>query len=76
MDITEDRIWRELVQSFAIRAREFSDAVATLGRAAHVGSEGSGALLDEIYAKQKLCVALAEQVERYINTKAAAARTK
>jgi hypothetical protein len=70
-------MWRELVQRYAIRAREFSDTVAALGRQAHSGSEASRKLLEEIRTRRDLCNEVANEIERYLKDAAAvrAART-
>ena len=70
-------MWRELVQRYAIRAREFSDTVATLGRQAHFGPKASRDLLEEIRTRRDLCNEVANEIERYLKDAAAvrAART-
>jgi hypothetical protein len=60
------------VKLYAIRAREFSDAVAALGPGAYVGP-ASRELLQEVRTRQGLCNEVADQVERYLNPKGAAA---
>jgi hypothetical protein len=66
-------MWRELVQRYAIRVREYSDAVAALGREAHLGPSASRALLEEVRKRRKLCNDAADELERYLKTKASAA---
>jgi hypothetical protein len=65
-------MWRSLVQRYAIRAREFSDAVAALGRQAHSGPEASREVLEEIRTRQELCNEVAHEVEQYLKSAAAA----
>jgi hypothetical protein len=64
-------MWRELVQRYAIRAREFSDTVAALGRQAHPGSEASRKLLEEIRTRRDLCNEVANEIGRYLKDAAA-----
>jgi hypothetical protein len=59
-------MWRQLVQRYAIRAREFSDAVAALGREAHLGPSASRQRLEEIRRRRNLCNQVADEVERYL----------
>lgn len=56
---------RELTELYACRAREFSDAVARLGKHNQVGPEISG-LITEIRRKSGLCSEAAEKLDRYI----------
>jgi hypothetical protein len=65
--------WRELVKQYAIRAREFSDAVAALGRGTHTEPVASRELLKEIRTRRGLCNEVADEVEGYLNPKGAAA---
>lgn len=58
-------MWRELVKIYAIRAREFSDAVARLGRHAEMGPE-SLSLLQEIRRRRELCCSAGDEIERHI----------
>jgi hypothetical protein len=58
-------MWRELVKDYAIRAREFSEAVAILGQHHPLGSE-SLRQLAEIEDRQAACGAAADALERYI----------
>ena len=67
-------MWRELVQRYAICARQMSDAVAELGKQVHFGPERSRQLLDDIRAKLKLCIAVAEEIDRYVKQKADASQ--
>jgi hypothetical protein len=64
--------WRELTQRFAIGAREFSDAVASLGQETHLGPE----LWEVIRAKLKLCIATADEIDQYLKRRANAADAK
>jgi hypothetical protein len=64
-------MWRELVQRYAILAREFSDMVAALGRQAHFGPESSRELLEEIKTRRDLCNDVANEVEQYLKKPAA-----
>jgi hypothetical protein len=60
---------RELVQLYAIRAREFSDAVARLGKCPVPKSERSSWLLiDEIKVRHDACIAAANELDRYLAT--------
>jgi hypothetical protein len=68
-------MWRELVQRYALRAREFSDAVASLGHQAHLGSQEPRGLLDEIRIRQKFCTEVADEIDRYLKQKAKGAQT-
>lgn len=56
---------RELVELYARRAREFSDAVARLGQHNQIGPEISG-LMIEISRKHSLCIEAAERLDWYI----------
>ena len=66
-------MWLELVQSYAIRAREFSDAVAVLGREARPGPPPSRELLNEIRRRRDLCNEVADEFERYVKLNTSAA---
>jgi len=66
-------MWIELVQRYAIRAREFSDAVAALGREAPLGPASSQELLKEIRSRRDLCNEVADEFERYVKVNAPAA---
>jgi hypothetical protein len=68
----EQTIWRVLVERYAKRAREYSDAVALLGRANLPAAE-CHELLEAIKARHKSCIAAAEEIERHIKQKADAA---
>jgi hypothetical protein len=64
-------MWSKLVQRYAIRAREFSDMVAALGRQAHSGPDASRELLEEIRTRRDLCNEVANEVEHYLKDAAA-----
>jgi hypothetical protein len=66
-------VWLELVHRYAIRAREFSDAVAALGLQAHLGPASSRELLKEIRRRRDLCNEVADEFERYLKQNASAA---
>ena len=57
---------RKLLELYALRAREFSDAVACLGRHGEIGPEFL-ALIDEIERLRGLCDAAAAELDRYIS---------
>jgi hypothetical protein len=67
-----DLMWRELAQRYAIRAREFSDAVAALGREAHLGPEASREAVNEVRRRRDLCNEAADEFERYLKLNACA----
>ena len=69
-------MWSELVESYALRAREFSDAVASLGQEVHLGPEAAGEVLNQIQAKHQSCMAIADEIDRYLKLKADAARAR
>jgi hypothetical protein len=56
-----DKKWHKLVQRYAIRAREFSDTVAALGRGAHFGPIECVEQLEEIRTRRALCDEAAEE---------------
>jgi hypothetical protein len=58
-------MWHQLVQLYAIRAREFSDAVARLGQHKHEIGPETLKLLDEIKTRHAICIALSDEVDRY-----------
>jgi hypothetical protein len=66
-------MWREIARRYAIRAREFSDAVAALGREARLGPPPSLKLLKEIRRRRDLCNEVADEFERYVTLDASAA---
>jgi hypothetical protein len=68
-----DQQWRELVERYATRAREFSDAVAALGGVVHLGPMASRDLLEEIRTRRDLCNEVSDEVERHLNRKSSAA---
>jgi len=55
----------QLTELYARRAREFSDAVALLGRCRDIGPEVV-ALMQEIRRRRGLCFEAAEALERYV----------
>ena len=57
---------RKLLELYALRAREFSDAVARLGRHQQIGPETLG-LIQEIERLRGLCDAAAAELDRYIS---------
>jgi len=61
----EQTHWRLLVERYARRAREYSDAVARLGRANLPVAE-CHELLEAIKARHKSCMAAAEEIDRYV----------
>ena len=58
-------MWRELVEVYAVRAREFSDAVARLGQHEDSGPEFEE-LMGEIKRRHALCMAATDELERYL----------
>jgi hypothetical protein len=58
-------VLRELVQRYALRAREFSDAVARLGEHAHIGPEFLQ-VMEEIKRLHVFCSATENELDRYI----------
>jgi hypothetical protein len=62
-------LWRVLVERYAERAREYSDAVALLGRANLPATE-CHELLEAIKARHKSCMAAAEEIDRYVKGEA------
>jgi hypothetical protein len=68
--------WRELVERYALCARELSDAVAELGKQVHLGPGQSQPLLDDIKEKLELWNAAAKEIDRYVKQKADAAKCR
>jgi hypothetical protein len=64
---------RELLRVYAMRAREFSDAVAALGKHDHLGP-GFLTLIKEIRERQQLCVSTCEKLDQYIEQEGRAAQ--
>jgi hypothetical protein len=64
-------LWRILVERYAMRAREFSDAVALLGKTG-LSQPERRKLLEAIRERHAACMAAADEVDRYIRQKAAA----
>ena len=60
---------RKLLELYALRAREFSDAVARLGRHQQIGPETLG-LIQEIERLRGLCDAAAADLDRYVSQRA------
>jgi hypothetical protein len=60
-------MWRELAKDYAIRAREFSDAVASLGREARLGPKISRQLVKEIRRRRELCNEIADEFDCYLD---------
>ena len=58
-------MWRDLVRLYAIRAREFSDCVATLGQHTEVGPEFLTAW-EEAYRKSSLCSEAGKELSDYL----------
>jgi hypothetical protein len=56
---------RKFLRLYAIRAREFSDTVARLGRIQEMGPEFAE-VLEEIKQKQRACLSAGEDLERFI----------
>ena len=65
-------LWQELVECYAMRAREFSDAVALLGRA-NLPPSQCAALLEIVNACRESCMAAADEVQQYLKRNAAGA---
>ena len=68
--------WRELVERYALCARELSDAVAELGKQVHLGPGLSSQLLEDIKQKHEAWNAAAEEIDRYVKQKADAAKCR
>jgi hypothetical protein len=65
--------WCEVVRRYAIRAREFSDAVAALGVGAYVEPVASQKQLEEVRTRRDACNEVADEVERYLGPMTSAA---
>jgi len=72
----DKQLWCKLVQRYAIRAREYSEAVAALGQKANGGPVESQQLLDDIRTRLESCIAVAQEIDRYFKEKAEAASGK
>jgi hypothetical protein len=59
-------MFHTLVQRYAMRAREFSDAVAALGHQARLGPEACADLLEDIRTRREACTAAAEELDQYL----------
>jgi len=57
---------RTLIEEFARRAREFSDAVARLGRSAEIQPEKILRMLDEVKLRHRLADEAEERLEFYL----------
>ena len=68
----EQTTWRVLLERYALRAREFSDAVARLGHANLLPAQ-CRQLLEEVCARRDSCLAAAEEVEQYLRQDGASA---
>jgi hypothetical protein len=66
-----ETVWRELVERYAMHAREFADAVALLGQAS-LASEERLRILETIKAHHESSIAAAEEVDQFLRQKAAA----
>ena len=64
----------ELLRVYAIRAREFSDAVAGLGKYKCFGPEFL-LLIKEIKERQLLCISTGEELDRWIEQESPAAQS-
>jgi hypothetical protein len=64
---------RELTREYALRAREFSDSVARLGRFHHIGS-GFIEAIREVERCRALCLAAAGHLNQYIDAQDSASR--
>jgi len=62
---------RKVIELYAMRAREFSDAVALLGTHKHITQEVLG-LLSEIKRLHELCNEAAAELDRLVSQSSAA----
>jgi len=58
-------MWRESVRVYAIRAREFSEAAARLGKQTSIGPEFLE-LWEEVKRRHALCNAVGNELDGYI----------
>jgi hypothetical protein len=58
-------MWRDLVTAYALRAREFSDAVAKLGKHEDADPEFIN-LMIEIKRRMAICQEAADELDRHI----------
>jgi hypothetical protein len=65
--------WQVLVENYAMRTREFSDAVAVLGRA-NLPPAKCVKLLETVNARRESCMAAADKVHQYLEQHAPAAK--
>jgi hypothetical protein len=56
---------RELIELYALRAREYYETVSRLGQHKEIGRELLG-LMEEIKRRRTLCDETAEKLDRYI----------
>jgi hypothetical protein len=68
-------MWHVLIERYAMRAREFSDAVTLLGRA-NLSPTECRELLETIRVLHESCMAAARDVEQYVKQKADAAHER
>ena len=57
--------WQQVVEGYAIRAREYADAVARLGRIGQSGPELIP-LMEDIKTRYALCGAAGDELDQYI----------
>jgi len=67
-------MWQKLVRTYAVRSREYAEAVARLGSCAKTDT-GFSDLLNGINQRRRLCDAAADKLNRYVDSHAAAAST-
>jgi hypothetical protein len=58
---------RELIELYALRAREYYETVSRLGRHGEIGPELRG-LMEEIKRRRTLCDETAEKLDRYVES--------
>jgi hypothetical protein len=68
-------MWRVLVERYAIRAREFSDAVAALGRA-NLPPPECVELLEAIRTCHESCMAAAVEIDQHVKQRAKATHSR
>ena len=56
---------RELIELYALRAREYYETVSRLGQHKEIGRELLG-LMEEIKRRRTLCDETAEKLDRYV----------
>jgi hypothetical protein len=57
---------RQLIEVYALRARDFSDAVARLGQHRDIGP-GLLGLVKEVSRRRALCFAAGDELDKYIH---------